>query len=115
MSKKAMYKHITKEKILFNTFLKLSGQEIFVSYGLLQERPVLEFLNNLKGLGTEQEQGCRTGPPGYAAWRNWFLGIDFWAPSMLKIRLQDWKALPAGAKEPEQIHQLVATFPAGHR
>jgi hypothetical protein len=53
MSKKAMYKHITKEKILFNTFLKLSGQEIFVSYGLLQERPVLEFLNNLKGLGTE--------------------------------------------------------------
>ncbi len=27
--------------------------------------PVLEFLNNIWGLGTEQKQGCRTGPPGY--------------------------------------------------
>jgi hypothetical protein len=25
---------------------------------------VLEFLNNLLGLGTEKEQGCRTSPPG---------------------------------------------------
>jgi hypothetical protein len=24
--------------------------------------------------------GCRTGPPGYTAWRNWFLGIDSWDP-----------------------------------
>ncbi len=41
---------------------------------------VLEFLNTLWGLGTQLEQGCRTGPTGYAAWRNWFLGIDCWAP-----------------------------------
>jgi hypothetical protein len=26
------------------------------------------------------EQGCRTDPPGYTTWRNWFLGIDSWAP-----------------------------------
>jgi len=26
---------------------------------------VLEFLSNLWGLGTEQEYGCRTGPPCY--------------------------------------------------
>ncbi len=33
---------------------------------------VLEFQNNLWGLRTKQEQGCRTGPPGYilVAWRN---------------------------------------------
>ncbi len=40
---------------------------------------VQEFLNTLWGLGTQLEQGCRTGPLGYAAWRNWFLGIDCWA------------------------------------
>ncbi len=37
---------------------------------------MLEFFNNLWGLGTEKEWGCRTGPPGYTVWRNWFLGID---------------------------------------
>ncbi len=31
---------------------------------------VLEFLNNLWGLGTKLEQGCCTGPPGYKGWRN---------------------------------------------
>jgi hypothetical protein len=45
---------------------------------------VLEFLNNLWGLGTKQEQGCRTGPPGYTACRNGFLGIDSWTPSKFK-------------------------------
>ncbi len=37
-------------------------------------------LYNLWGLGTELEQGCRTGPPGCVACRNWFLEIDSWAP-----------------------------------
>ncbi len=40
----------------------------------------LEFLNNPWGLGTEQEQVSRTGPPDNTAWQNWFLGIDSWAP-----------------------------------
>ncbi len=40
---------------------------------------VMELLNNLWGLGTELVLGCRRGPPGYTAWRNWFLGIDTWA------------------------------------
>ncbi len=53
------------------------------------ENTVLEFLNNLWGLGTEQEYVCHTGPPGYTAWRNWFLGIDFWAPSKFKNWAQD--------------------------
>jgi len=35
-------------------------------------------------LGTEYELGCYTGPPGYTAWRNWFLGIDSWAPYKFK-------------------------------
>ncbi len=36
----------------------------------LDSNPELEFLKNLWGLGTEQEQGYRTGPPGYIGWRN---------------------------------------------
>ncbi len=30
----------------------------------------LEFLKRLWGLGTEEEEGYRTGPPGYISWRN---------------------------------------------
>ncbi len=40
--------------------------------------PVLKFLNNLSGLGTEQ--GCRTGPPSFTDRRNWFLWINSWTP-----------------------------------
>ncbi len=36
----------------------------------------LEFLKSLWGLGTEEEEGYRTGPPGYTGWQNSFLGID---------------------------------------
>ncbi len=50
------------------------------SWQIAGANAVLEFLNNLCGLGSEYEKGCRTGPPGYTAWRNWFLGIDSWAP-----------------------------------
>ncbi len=34
---------------------------------------VLKFQNNPWGLGTELEQVCRTGPPGYIGWWNRFL------------------------------------------
>ncbi len=44
----------------------------------------LEFLKSLWGLGTEEEEGYRTGPPGYKGWRNSFLGIDSGAPYMFK-------------------------------
>ncbi len=44
----------------------------------------LEFLNSVWGLGTEQEQGFCTGPPGYRGWRNSFLGIDSWTPKTFK-------------------------------
>ncbi len=37
-----------------------------------------------EGPGTEQEQGCRTGPQGYIGGRNRFLGLDFWAPFKFK-------------------------------
>ncbi len=36
------------------------------------------------GLGTEEEEGYRTGPPGYIGWRNSFLGIDSGAPYTFK-------------------------------
>jgi len=37
-----------------------------------------------KGLGNEDEEGYRTGPPGYIGWRNSFLGIDSVAPYTFK-------------------------------
>jgi hypothetical protein len=40
----------------------------------------LEFLKSLSVLGTEEEEGYRTGPPGYIGWQNSFLGIDSAAP-----------------------------------
>ncbi len=45
---------------------------------------VREFLINFWGLGTEKEKCCRTCPPGYIGWRNWFLGIDSWDPKKFK-------------------------------
>jgi hypothetical protein len=44
----------------------------------------LEFLKSLWGLGSEEEEGYRTGPPGYIGWRNSFLGIDSEAPYTFK-------------------------------
>jgi hypothetical protein len=44
----------------------------------------LEFLKRLWGLGTEEEEGYRTGPPGYIGWWNSFLGIDSGAPYTFK-------------------------------
>jgi hypothetical protein len=47
-------------------------------------RTELEFLKSLWGLGTEEEEGYRNGPPGYIGWRNSFLGIDSGAPYAFK-------------------------------
>jgi hypothetical protein len=44
----------------------------------------LKFLKSLWGLGTEEEEGYRTGPPGYIGWRNSYLGIDSGAPYTFK-------------------------------
>jgi hypothetical protein len=44
----------------------------------------LEFFKSLWGLGTEEEEGYRTGPPGYIGWRNSFLGINSGAPYTFK-------------------------------
>ncbi len=46
----------------------------------------LEFLKSVWGLGTEEEEGYSTGPPGYIGSRNSFLGIDSGAPYTFKIR-----------------------------
>jgi hypothetical protein len=43
----------------------------------------------LWGLGTEEEEGYRTGPPGYIGWRNSFLGIDSGAPYTFKNTSSD--------------------------
>jgi hypothetical protein len=51
---------------------------------MLESNPELEFLKSLWGLGTEEEEGYRTGPPGYIGWRNSFLGIDSGAPYTFK-------------------------------
>ncbi len=44
----------------------------------------LEFLKSLWELGTKEEEGYRTGPPGYIDWRNSFLGIDSGIPYNFK-------------------------------
>ncbi len=44
----------------------------------------LEFFKSLWGLGTEEEEGYRTGPPGYIGWWNSFLRIDSGAPYTFK-------------------------------
>jgi hypothetical protein len=36
-----------------------------VVHGIEGEMTELEFLKSLWGLGTEEEEGYRTGPPGY--------------------------------------------------
>jgi hypothetical protein len=38
--------------------------------GTINEETELEFLKSLWGLGTEEEYGYSTGPPGYIGWRN---------------------------------------------
>jgi hypothetical protein len=56
-----------------------------------------------------------TRTPGYTAWRNWFLGIDSWAPSKFKnsgSALQLWQPAdsicnisPGVKKPPPLLHQ----------
>jgi hypothetical protein len=60
--------------------------------GMGENLPELEFLKSLWGLGTEEEEGYRTGPPGYIGWRNSFLGIDSGAPYAFKNMGSDTKA-----------------------
>ncbi len=57
-----------------------SRDEIVIFLG----KPELDFLKSLWGLGTEEEKGYRTGPPGYIGWRNSFLGIDSGTPYTFK-------------------------------
>jgi hypothetical protein len=47
-------------------------------------KPEQEFLKSLWALGTEEEEGYRTGPPGYIGWRNSFLRSFSGAPYMFK-------------------------------
>jgi hypothetical protein len=42
------------------------------------------FKESMGAIGTEEEEGYRTGPPGYIGWRNSFLGIDSGAPYTFK-------------------------------
>ena len=61
-------------------------------------KPKLEFLNNLWGLGTEWEQGYRTGTPGYIGWQNSFLilGINSWAPYTFTLWIQNESGIGSG-------------------
>ncbi len=79
-----------------NCILDYDGPSCPVSYMVLNRpriHPVQQYpessvelvaragiLKSLCGLGTEEEQGYRTAPPGYIGCRNSFLGIDSWAP-----------------------------------
>jgi hypothetical protein len=51
---------------------------------ITDQEPELEFLKSLWGLGTQEEEGYRTGPAGYIGLRNSFLGIHSGAPYTFK-------------------------------
>ncbi len=53
----------TTAKIACPSLLIVPMGQLVNSY--VDSAPVLVFLHNLWGPGTDQEQGCRTGPPGY--------------------------------------------------
>jgi hypothetical protein len=74
---------LIKAKALTTTQREESLQrkkEVAISAALAE----LEFLKSLWGLGTKEEEGYHTGPPGYIGWRNSFLGIDSGAPYTFK-------------------------------
>ncbi len=48
----------------------------------------------LWGLGTGEEEGYRTGPPGYIGWWNSFLGIDSGAPYTFKNTSTEYSPFP---------------------
>jgi hypothetical protein len=77
-------------------------------------RPELEFLRSLWRLGIDEEEGYRTGPPGYISWRNSFLGIDSRAPYTFKNTGSQPQFLnSSGAQESipkNQYRQAVAWF-----
>jgi hypothetical protein len=71
--------------------------------------PELEFLKSLWGLGTEEEEGYRTGSPGYIGWWNSFLGIDSGALYTFKNTGSGfWVINVVGCPAPAQSKQ---TFP----
>ncbi len=57
--------------------------------GIFKPYAELEFLKSLWGLGIEEEEGYRTGSPGYIGWRNSFLGINSGAPYAFKTTGSD--------------------------
>jgi hypothetical protein len=69
----------TRQKLVLTSLRKINPLH---DYRILHAE--LEFLKSLLGLGTEEEEGYRTGPPGYIGWRNSFLGIDSGAPYTFK-------------------------------
>jgi hypothetical protein len=68
--------------------------------------PELEFLKkkSLWGLGTEEVEGYRTGPPGYIGWRNSFLGIDSGAPYTFKNTGSGSEFFPSRIPDPNLFH-----------
>ncbi len=73
---------------------------------LVRKKPELEFLKSLWGPGTEQEEGYRTGPPGFIGWRNSFFGIDSGAPYTFK------NMGPVFPLHKAKRHAVLGCFPA---
>jgi hypothetical protein len=75
--------------------VQVVGKFVKLSTTSPKNETVLEFLNNLWGLGNEKgivNMGCRTGPPGHIGWPNWFLGPIPGLHKRLKIRARGLQA-----------------------
>jgi hypothetical protein len=73
----------SKIRSIFQSFEKAGVGSKTISVISFRAR-ICKHLRSLWGLGTEEEEGYRTGPPGYIGYRNSFLGIDSGAPYTFK-------------------------------
>ncbi len=72
---------------------------------------VLEFQNNLWGLGTDQEQGCGTGPPGFIGWRAGRLES---IPGLIKsLKIPSLMSYHLSCRKLDYIHQTALHYLQG--
>ncbi len=68
------------------TMYRLVPFSVFPSWVVRTSVQCWNFRSSMRGLGSEQEQSCHTGPPGYLCWWNRFLGICIFQGSLKVLK-----------------------------